>query len=92
MNSRSFTLVALLASVSASSSFAQDASAAVRQACWTDLQSRCAGIQPGSGRLNSCLKSNDVKLSADCKAAMDAVAKPGTQKTTRRSSTRSPAQ
>lgn len=44
--------------------------AATRAACQADLQTLCAGVQPGGGRIMQCLKQNRDKLSAGCKSAM----------------------
>ena len=40
------------------------------QACRGDAEQYCADVQPGGGRLLRCLKQNEAKLSAGCKAAM----------------------
>jgi len=42
----------------------------VRQACAADLQQRCGGIEPGSGRLKACVKDNFAVLSEPCKEAL----------------------
>ncbi|MGA0599763.1 cysteine rich repeat-containing protein [Caulobacter sp. KR2-114] len=44
--------------------------AATRAACQADLQTLCAGVQPGGGRIMQCLKQNREKLSAGCKSAL----------------------
>jgi hypothetical protein len=44
--------------------------AATRTACQADLQTLCAGVQPGGGRIMQCLKQNRDKLSAGCKSAL----------------------
>ena len=43
---------------------------AVRQACGPELQQRCAGIEPGEGRLRACVKDNYAAFSEPCKQAM----------------------
>ena len=40
------------------------------RACRADVQSLCAGVQPGGGRIVACLKQNQAKLSPDCRAAL----------------------
>jgi hypothetical protein len=44
--------------------------AAIRQACKTDLQQHCAGVQPGAGRLRACVRENFGAFSEPCKAAL----------------------
>jgi len=46
---------------------------AVAQACKADVQTLCAGIQRGDGRLGQCLKDNAEKVSAPCKQALSEV-------------------
>jgi hypothetical protein len=57
--------VVLLASVDA---MAQQA--AVRQACGAELQKHCAGVEPGEGRLRSCVKDHFTEFSEPCKQAL----------------------
>jgi hypothetical protein len=40
------------------------------EACKGDVQQYCANVQPGGGRVARCLKENEAKLAAPCKAAM----------------------
>lgn len=44
--------------------------AALRQACRPELQQHCAGIEPGEGRLRTCVKENFTAFSEPCKQAM----------------------
>lgn len=44
--------------------------AVVRQACGTEIQQNCAGVQPGEGRLRACVKENFAAFSEPCKRAM----------------------
>lgn len=44
--------------------------AAVRQACGAELQQHCAGVQPGDGRLRSCVKEHYAEFSEPCKQAL----------------------
>jgi hypothetical protein len=41
-------------------------------ACKQDVQTLCPGIQPGGGRIVTCLKSHAEQVSLDCKAAIKA--------------------
>ena len=40
------------------------------EACREDISKYCKEIQPGKGRLLTCLKEHESGLSADCRAAM----------------------
>ncbi len=42
------------------------------KACKADIDSFCAGVKPGEGRIVACLKENRDKLSEDCKTAAKA--------------------
>jgi hypothetical protein len=39
-------------------------------ACQSDLQTLCAGIQPGGGRIAQCLKAHADQVSQGCKTAL----------------------
>ncbi len=43
---------------------------AMRQACGTEIEQHCAGVQPGEGRLRACVKDNYAAFSEPCKQAM----------------------
>ena len=43
---------------------------AVRQACGTEIEQHCVGVQPGEGRLRDCVKENFPAFSEPCKRAM----------------------
>ncbi len=43
--------------------------------CKKDVETLCAGIEPGEGRIMKCLKENDSKVSAECKAKKDMMKK-----------------
>jgi len=58
----------------ASASFAQEPPAGggqspVREACHSDMQKLCAGIQPGDA-LRQCMREHQAELSDGCKSAI----------------------
>jgi hypothetical protein len=63
-------------SLIAMAAFADDAAppphSAAMAACKQDVQTLCADVQRGGGRIMECLKSHADKVSPDCKAAMQA--------------------
>ena len=42
----------------------------VRQACKTELEQHCSGVEPGEGRLRGCVKEHFAEFSEQCKAAL----------------------
>ena len=40
------------------------------QSCETDADKYCLDVEPGEGRIVSCLKKNEAKLDAQCTAAL----------------------
>ena len=44
--------------------------AALPGACKSDLQTLCAGVQPGGGRIRECMKEHRAQLSSGCKIAI----------------------
>jgi hypothetical protein len=48
----------------------QQAVAAARVACETDIQRLCTGVQPGGGRILACLKQHKEQVSDGCKQAV----------------------
>jgi hypothetical protein len=54
-----------LAALAAPAAYAQDP-------CVEDVKQFCPAIQPGSGRVNRCLKENEEKISVACRAKLDA--------------------
>lgn len=42
----------------------------VSKACEDDVHALCPGVQPGGGRIAACLKQNEAKVSAGCKARL----------------------
>lgn len=49
---------------------AQDALSEARAACATDIQSLCAGVEPGGGRILACLKQHKAQVSEPCRQAV----------------------
>ncbi len=49
---------------------AQQAVADARAACDTDIQKLCPGVQPGGGRILTCLKQHKDQVSDVCKQAV----------------------
>src|SRR5215475_7452807 len=47
---------------------------AIANACAADMKSLCAGVTPGGGRLEACIKSHSGELSEGCRAALLRVA------------------
>lgn len=45
----------------------------IRHLCEADLRTHCTGIRPGGGRLMQCALAHEAQLSADCRAALEAV-------------------
>jgi len=43
---------------------------ALRQACMSDVQTVCAGIAPGGGRIKQCMTEKFDQLSDGCKSAL----------------------
>jgi hypothetical protein len=48
----------------------QQAVADARTACETDIQKLCTGVQPGGGRILTCLKQHKDQVSDGCKQAV----------------------
>ncbi len=44
----------------------------VLEACKKDVETLCPGVQPGDGRIATCMKENRRKLSDACKSALKA--------------------
>jgi hypothetical protein len=77
---RTLTLFVLACAViAAKAAWADDQSslAALRAACADDAQKLCAGVQPGGGRILTCLKEHKDSLSDRCKKAAGLAANPG---------------
>lgn len=71
---RSSLLLAVLSLAAQVPASAQsDPMAAARAACSADLQQFCADVQPGGGRILSCLKEHRDQVSPTCKQAVKSV-------------------
>jgi cysteine rich repeat protein len=55
--------------------FAQDLTAAQRDACKADYEKYCSGVMPGGGRIIACLNKQHTALSDACKKVVDAKTK-----------------
>jgi hypothetical protein len=45
----------------------------VAQTCRSDIQSYCAGVEAGEGRILDCLEQHSGEISAGCSQALDEV-------------------
>jgi hypothetical protein len=59
----------------ASQAFAQDMTAAQRDACMGDYQKYCKSVTPGGGRIIACLAKVSDKLTPACKNVLQAAEK-----------------
>jgi len=67
MRSAAFTLTLAAIIIVPTFAFAEPGPMA---ACRSDLQSLCAGVQPGGGRIRGCMREHRTQLSAACKIAL----------------------
>jgi hypothetical protein len=67
------TAAALLCATQAA--FAQDMTAAQRDACMGDYQKYCKSVTPGGGRIIACLAKESDKLTPACKKVLAAAEK-----------------
>ena len=58
-----------------SQAFAQDMTAAQRDACMGDYQKYCKSVTPGGGRIIACLAKESDKLTSACKKVLQAAEK-----------------
>jgi hypothetical protein len=66
-------LIAGAVAALAAPAFAQPAQSEGRkmlQACGPDIQNFCGGVQPGGGRIASCLRPHLRQLSPECKGQL----------------------
>ena len=66
MSVRNFALI--IATIVPTLALAEPAEHA--SACKTDLQTLCAGVQPGGGHIRDCMKEHRAQLSAACKISL----------------------
>jgi hypothetical protein len=59
----------------ASQAFAQDMTAAQRDACMGDYQKYCKSVTPGGGRIIACLAKVSDKLTPACNKVLQAAEK-----------------
>jgi hypothetical protein len=55
--------------------FAQDLTAAQRDACMGDYEKFCKSVTPGGGRIIACLAKESDKLTPACKKVLEAAEK-----------------
>lgn len=55
--------------------FAQELTAAQRNACMGDYQKYCKGVAPGGGRIIACLSKSSDKLTPACQKVLAAAEK-----------------
>lgn len=60
----------VLIAPTASARAAEDLIETVKNGCKTELESYCAKVKEGEGRIANCLKANNSKISKRCAQAM----------------------
>ena len=58
-----------------SAAFAQELTAAQRDACMGDYEKFCKGVAPGGGRIIACLAKESDKITPACKKVLAAAEK-----------------
>ena len=71
---RAILTVAALISIS-QAAFAQELTAAQRDACMGDFEKYCKSVVPGGGRIIACLAKESDKLTPACKKVLEAAEK-----------------
>ena len=71
---RALLTIAVLLCVS-QTAFAQELTAAQRDACMDDYQKYCKSVVPGGGRIIACLAKESDKLAPACKKVLEAAEK-----------------
>lgn len=51
--------------------FGLTANASSENACKQDMETLCAGVEPGEGHMRKCMMENKDKLSAECKTQQE---------------------
>jgi hypothetical protein len=62
--------IATAALLFASAAFAQELTAAQRDACMGDYEKYCKSVVPGGGRIIACLAKESDKLTSACKKVL----------------------
>jgi hypothetical protein len=68
---KSIMAIATVVLLSAPVAMAQQRSAGV---CVADIKAKCAGVEPGEGRIIACVKTHAAEFSEPCKARLARVA------------------
>ena len=63
-------LIATAILCAAPAAFAQELTAALRDACTGDFEKDCKGTMPGGGRIIACLNKSADKLTPACKKVL----------------------
>ncbi|QRG06274.1 cysteine rich repeat-containing protein [Xanthobacter dioxanivorans] len=63
-----------LASAAGAQSVDPQQAQALRTACEADVKKLCNGVQPGGGRILSCLKEHKAEVTPPCQASLSALA------------------
>ena len=71
---RTILAAAALLSISPAA-FAQELTAAQRDACMGDFEKYCKSVVPGGGRIIACLAKESDKLTPACKKVLEAAEK-----------------
>ena len=71
MTKKSIMAIATVVLLSAPVAMAQQRSAGV---CVADIKAKCAGVEPGEGRIIACVKTHAAEFSDACKARLARVA------------------
>jgi len=61
-------LIALIFLLAPANAMAQQA--AVRHACGAEIEQHCGGVQPGDGKIRTCVKEHFAAFSEPCKQAL----------------------
>jgi hypothetical protein len=71
MTKKNIMAIATVVLLSAPVAMAQQRSAGV---CVADIKAKCAGVEPGEGRIIACVKTHAAEFSDPCKARLARVA------------------
>jgi hypothetical protein len=73
---RTLPIVMAIAIYSIIPALGQETRGALREACLEDYKRLCSTVARGGGRIRRCMTDNSDKLSAPCRAALDAQREP----------------